>query len=74
MQKNMTKEELKKIRANLTKVDIIDLALQFNMHEYSIRNILQGNRNNMKVIAAAITKAEKNKKRNQKLISKAKAL
>ncbi len=70
----MTKEELKKIRANLTKVDIIDLALQFNMHEYSIRNILQGNRNNMKVIAAAITKAEKNKKRNQKLISKAKAL
>lgn len=70
----MTKNELKKIRANLTKLDIIDLALQFQMHEYSIRNILHGNRNNINVIEAAIAKAMKNKKRNQKIIAKANAL
>lgn len=70
----MNGKELKKLRSNLTKADIIDIAIECKLAESSVRGILCGHRNNIKVIEAAIAKADRNKKRNLKIIQKVKAL
>lgn len=70
----MNEKDLKKLRKNLTKADILSIALRCKIAESSVRSILYGHRNNRKVLEAAIEKAERNKKKNIMLVQKIKAL
>jgi hypothetical protein len=70
----MNEKQLKKLRENLTKADIIDIAIACLLAESSVRSVLYGHRKNINVIEAALAKAEKNKKKNLRIINKVKAL
>jgi predicted aldo/keto reductase-like oxidoreductase len=70
----MTKTELRKLRKNLPKGAFKKIAIQFGMHEFSVRNVLSGSRNNPEVVNEAIRIAEEHKKMLRDQSKKTKAL
>lgn len=61
---DLTKEELDKIKANLTAEDKIELSKNFALAAGTIRNILSGRAKNPAVVEAAAEIAVKNKSTN----------
>lgn len=70
----MTKTELRKLRKKLPKKAFKAIADKFGMHEFSVRNILSGSRNNDDVVNEAIRIAEKHKQMLREQSKKTKAL